>query len=403
MHVRRSATVLLAFAVVLPACRPGDASDADRATVRDSAGITIVETVRPAWSDSASAWTIDPRPTTEIGLVEGDLPYLLDRVEGATRLPDGRIVVANRGTNELRFFDAAGAFLQSAGGTGGGPGEFEYLRGLERCGADSLFAFDLNWQTKVFTADGAIVRQMVLLEPGSRRPPYQLACSPTGGFVISGWGISEGPPEVGFYRSMTAVWLLDADGDSLVSLGEHLGSERIGTPNGSGPHPFGRTTRFAIAADEVYLGDGSRFEVRRYSRDGRLIGIQRAPAEDLSITDALVSAYRDDMLERLPESRRPAFERELRDMPMPDGVPAFTDLRLDEAGYLWVQRFRVPGDTGDVWGIFAPDGVFLGHLTMPERLTVHEIGEDYVLGVATDDDGVQRVRVHALERRARGG
>jgi hypothetical protein len=26
-----------------------------------------------------------------------------------------------------------------------------------------------------------------------------------------------------------------------------------------------------------------------------------------------------------------------------------------------------------------------------------------VLGVATDDDGVQRVRVHALERRARGG
>jgi len=399
MRVHPLRSVLFALAAAVPGCTSSDASGSDRATVRDSAGITIVETTRAAWTDSAAAWTIDPSPRLDIGIVDGALPYLLDRVVGATRLPDGRIVIANGGTNELRFFDSAGVHLQSVGGTGEGPGEFEYVRALSRCGADSLFAHDLNWQVKLFTADGEFVRQQLLQEPGSPRTPYQLACSPRGGFVISGWGMGDGPPQPGFSRAMTTVWLLDATGDSIGTIGAHLASERLTSSTGSRPHPFGRTTVFAFGAEEVYLGDGSRFEVKRHARDGRLVGIQRAPPEDLSITEDLLNAYREDVLSRVSESLRPAFEREFREMPLTDGVPAFTAIRLDPAEHVWVRRFTIPGETRETWGVFAPDGIFLGHLTMPPRFTLLEIGSDYVLGLSRDEDGVQRVQLHALDRR----
>ena len=40
---------------------------------------------------------------------------------------------------------------------------------------------------------------------------------------------------------------------------------------------------------------------------------------------------------------------------------------------------------------FDPGGDFLCHLTDPEGVTIHEFGSDYVLGVHTDDLGVERV------------
>ena len=396
---RAAATLVVVLVASAAACdRSGDAAPGAVVT-RDSAGIAIVESSGPAWSGPDAGWSVDPAPRVAIGEADGDAPYLLDRVEGATRLPDGRIVVADGGSNQLRFYDARGTYLRAVGGSGGGPGEFEHLRGLERCGADSLFAFDLRWRLTVFTADGRAARDLDPKLPGGDMPPYALACSPTGRFVVTGWGDIEREHRLGLYRSMTRVWTLDAAGGAAGDLGEHLGSERIGTRGGSGPHPFGRATRVAVGADAVYLGSGERLEIRRHAHDGRLTHLWRAPAEELAITPAVRDAHRAAMLQRVDPARHPALERELREMPMPDGLPAFTRLEVDGTGHVWAERFRVTGDTAAVrWAVFAPDGALLGHVALPPRFALHEIGDDYVLGTATDDEGVQRVQLHALRR-----
>lgn len=44
-------------------------------------------------------------PEVTIGLLEGDDPYLLSGVTDATRLSDGRIVIADCSSGELRYFD----------------------------------------------------------------------------------------------------------------------------------------------------------------------------------------------------------------------------------------------------------------------------------------------------------
>ncbi len=397
---------LLLLAPVLAAlggCPSGD-SATSVVTRRDSAGIAIVESSRAIW-DSSTVWTVNAAPTVSVGAVDGDSAYLLNRVVGATRLPDGRIVVADGGSSQLRFFDSTGAFVQAVGRKGAGPGEFEYMRGLERCGADSLFAFDINWQMRVFTSGGTLRREVIIHEPGATRTPYALACSPAGVLAISGWGDRPAAPPIGFHRAMSNVWVLSADGRETANLGQHLASERIGNERGSRPHPFGRHTSLAVGGTTVYLGDGTRFEVRRYSPQGKLERIQRAPPEDLSITPAVLDAYRTAQLALTPVERRPALERTISEMPMPDGLPAFTQLRVDTEGNLWARRFQAAtdADAPERWAVFSEDGAFLGHIEMPPSFEVFEIGDDYVLGVAKDDEGVERVRVHRLDRSGAAG
>ena len=61
-----------------------------------------------------AACTVANEPTLSIGVEEGEEPYMLSRLAGAVRLSDGRIVLANRATDQVRWFDRDGRFLYAA-------------------------------------------------------------------------------------------------------------------------------------------------------------------------------------------------------------------------------------------------------------------------------------------------
>jgi len=362
-------------------------------TRRDSAGVEIVQNVTPAWAEG-DAWTLAPTPRLEIGEAEGDLPYIFARIVGAVRLEDGRIVVADGQSDEVRFFDANGTFLSKVGREGEGPGEYTYVRYLDRCAGDSISVFDLNWPVTVYDQQGNFGRETPLFEPGSRRTPYQLSCSRAGRFLITGWGI-EGLV-LGFYRTTAPVSLLDRDGTPIASLGVFPSSERLGNEHGSSPHPFGKTTVLAAGDEALYVGTADEFEIRVFDLTGTLLRLIRGPRRDRRITDDDVKAYRDARLAGVEPNRRPAIEREIRDMPMPDEFPAYGGLRLDRQGFLWVQQWRRPRATDARWWVFDPTGRMLGTVVFPLALHLTEIGGDYVLGVVRDELGVERVRLYDL-------
>jgi len=110
-----TATLLLNLCAV--GC--GDASntpeDGLRVEIDDSAGVTIVEN-DPAATDSRLPWQLGEQPSVSIGSVDSGEPDELFAVRDAMRLANGRIVVANLGSSELRVFNADG----SHSGTGAG-------------------------------------------------------------------------------------------------------------------------------------------------------------------------------------------------------------------------------------------------------------------------------------------
>lgn len=396
--------------LVIAACG-GDAVREPEVVVRDSAGIEIVESTAARWTD-AQVWRVDPEPRVRIGLTEGDPPYLFSNIEAALLLSDGRIAVADRGSSELRFYSADGVFERAVGGPGEGPGEMGYIRDMDRCGADSLFVFEIDFNNVVFTATGDYVREARPWEGSSRaRRPYALRCARNGHYAAVGWENLDGPRSIGFYRAMAPTWILapthaHASADSVqdaglvfaTELGTMLSSERIGRPTGSSPHPLGRALRFAVSEDAVYLGTGESFEVQQYDWNGPLSRLIRWPGEDLTIREEHIAAYRASQLDSVSDEQRPALERSLMEMPMPPAFPAYQRIEADPQGNLWVEEFRRPGESSQNWTVIGADGALLGSVALPSALLVTDIGADAIVGVTRDELGVERVQVHDIAK-----
>ena len=128
------------------------------AVVRDSASVRIVE--HPP-SFAADTWHLAPAPSLIIGAEEG--ANSLDRVEGAHQLSDGRVVVANRGTRQLKYFDAQGNLLHNVSREGEGPGEMSWISWSVTCGTDSVYVWDPSLaRLSVFDPSGGFARSVHL-------------------------------------------------------------------------------------------------------------------------------------------------------------------------------------------------------------------------------------------------
>ncbi|MHC4447422.1 MAG: hypothetical protein ACYSXF_06540, partial [Planctomycetota bacterium] len=156
-RLRRVSTLCVASCVGLCGCKVDEKPPS--ASTRDSAGIQIIESVRPLWGDQ-EGWHVVPEPSLTIGGGDGPGEELLHDVRGVVRLDDGDVALANAGSSELRFYDSDGSFRAGVGGEGQGPGEFCSIRRLWKMG-DSLYVYDFQQgnRVSVFTVDGTFVLQ----------------------------------------------------------------------------------------------------------------------------------------------------------------------------------------------------------------------------------------------------
>ena len=395
--------VINAWLLVLAGWNLFVACDADgpstpEATVRDSAGIVIVESQRQGARQAT--WEVASEPHWVVGELEGADAYLFNRVAGAMEVGGGQVVVANGGTNELRFYDEQGQWTQTLGGEGQGPGEFEYLRALERCHPGGFVAFDLNWQKNAYLMDGTFVEKAVLRAP-SGVTPYSLACDDRGYFLILGWGraLSSDGPLLGFYQAHDRLVLSDDQGEVRAELGERLVSERIGTSSGSRPHPAGRATRLAIHDGRLFVGSGETFEVEIWRLDGTLERLVRGPRLTLEVTDSLKQRYMDTQLaQSADEQRRAALRSSIAEWEWPASVPAFTDLRVDETGVVWVKRFKIDPEEAEAWSLLDEERGYLGDVRLPRGQELLSIGSEYLLVLMKDEIDVERVGKLTLHR-----
>jgi len=354
-------------------------------------------------SNAIAEWRVDSVPVLEILDDDPSGTPLMGVVEGATRLDDGTLLVADRALSSLRWFGPDGALRRVVGRAGEGPGEFGYIARLFRCG-DTVHVYDIErgfeaYQT--FSLDGAVGAPIGNTGPAGA-PPYRTACNAARQFVSYGWERGR-ERTLGRWRGSVAAWIRHPDGTSR-SLGDVPGSERLVVEGGSSPHPLGRETLVAIGDTRAYIGTADSGVVQSFALDGTPGPVLRLPESDLATTASDIERFKFVDTVGQPASEVSWNVRQWALVEFPPTVPAYDAMLVDRLDHLWVRRMpRAIGATAE-WIVFAPDGSVRARLELPERFDVYEIGSDYVLGVAVEvATGQQAVRVYRLARGDGGG
>lgn len=384
--------------LMLAACRTDSRTSF---VVRDSAGVTIAES-----ADTAPArWKSALEPAVEIGADPTDTADALYDVGGVTRLGDGRIVLTDGGTAEIRSFTPTGDRLATAGGKGEGPGEFRSLSRPYRLRGDSLLVYDASLRRlSVFDRELRFIRQFRLIQvPGGSPVSPVLVVGGAEILARPGFSFGKSTPE-GLHQAEIGYLRFRTDGTFIDSVGRFPGTETLVINNGASsmaislaylPQP-----RVAAGADGFVFGAADRFEITRYAPDGRPLTVIRLPGQVAPFTAERKRWYHDLMLADSKDDQRQFFERVLEAAPPGDALPAFDQLVVDSDRDLWVRDFSWQDEESANWRVFAPDGRLVASVETPSRFEVHEIGPDWMLGIWQDDLGVESVRLYPLDRDA---
>ena len=236
------------YLLALAAC----ASEASRQTfiAADSGGIRIVTNSASLWG-AQQAWTVGSTPVLAIHGTRPDSTPQLEQVVGGFRRSDGIVVVGDRGSSSIKYFDADGRLVQTVGRKGKGPGEFEYLAWIKRCGADSVFAYDItNRHVTVFDPEGKNSRWFTMLTFEQGNPPFEVSCNRQGMMLMSGWGKLGQITEP--VRRPVPVSLTRTDGSAGIQLGTFPGTEMAPRVGGGSPRRLGRWLR--LGAGRTWFG-----------------------------------------------------------------------------------------------------------------------------------------------------
>ncbi len=375
----------------------GCAGDGPRDGVvrRDSAGVRIVESQAPRWAEGG-AWVVDPEPVLDLATSGQGAGHEFHRVRHATRLRDGRIAVADEGSNEIRMFGPDGAFHGKVGRTGDGPGEYRRLTSVHEIRGDSLLAFD-SWLARFTLYDPQGHPVFTFNVPDANQRVWR--AWPVGdSAIVSIRHHLEPIVEYGLYRVPYAIVKTDLRGDGADTLAILPGYEGFQFEAGDARPLFGRDGHMTARGDRIAIGDAETLQVTVLGLDGRIRHIARAPAFDLRVTPEEVRAER---AAAVPSEDAPPFLREIAaQLPDPTTRPAYARLLLDPFGNVWAPEAhgRVMPDRPVRCQVFDADGRWLGEVVLPSRFTPFEVGQRYVLGVQVDEAGVEHVLLLRLTR-----
>jgi hypothetical protein len=387
---------------------------AQEVAVRDSAGITIVESSAPAWA-AGEGWTAEAEPEVSIGGADAQGPYALHRVRGAARLPDGTLAVSDGGSGQMRLFTPDGSFVNALGRRGSGPGEFSGPTQVFAGRADTVIAWDpsrmrIHW----FRRDGTAHRAVAIDRPFTRQMggsvPVDTRLLPDLGVLVE---LRELAPVAGAGDRVTrplhrALWL-PRGAQAWDTVRSFPGAEEMGlsTPRVrialSTPHA--RRGRIAAGGNPSRLCVGSQetAEITCFDAAGAERRVRWAAAP-VPVGRAEITAWRERTLvedRSLPgsvEARRRAVDA----MPMPAYRPPYDRIVLDYAGNLWAEVPRAldaPPDAPITYLVFNPEGAWLGEVVVP-AMELLEIGPEYILGLSRDAYDAEIVQRFRLDRRA---
>ena len=319
---------------------------------------------------------------------------------------DARIVLLDERT--LLFINPWTGELWTAGGKGGGPGEFAGS-GLQLSlfrWQDELTVWDPNngRRLTMFSDTGEVqdTRRVDLSGVAFRHwTAGMMGVFPDGSFAF----IDRDPPPVvgasdGKQRTLGYAVEVSEEGKRRV-IAEFLDAEQ-------GSVLFNHRTVISFGGDRVSVADTESDEVRIIDRSGRTVSRIPMPGQRVRVSSAQLDAARAEAqvrsrrgdeatLRQLEAMGRPTenFQFRERDYLHNEVAPSIDRTQFDADKRLWIRHYVMPGDETTRWTVW--DGeqhVF--SLEMPAGYSLLDARGDLVLLRVRDSLGVDRAEIRRL-------
>jgi hypothetical protein len=400
--------VLIITAALLPAC--GESGVEWRGTMRDSAGITIVD------NPEEGLWQPDETPTFQeelkVGTPTGEAAYQFGLISGLDVDDAGRMFVLDQQARRLRVFDAEGRFVIEMGGEGAGPGELSRAAiGAFHMPGDTLLVIDMaQMRINRYLPDGTTL--------GSTPIPLQTEGIPVrfektlDGRLIQQARVNafQRAPQPGDTAAPIRDWLLvrSAGGAIIDTLMELPAGATFSFTGGRGQiRLFADEPVWTLTSDaKVAFAMNSAYRIEVRSGDGKVERIVTKPFLRAPVTDTDKETFRGLMREQYVKAGVPPAQLDMVMNMVQFGThyPAFYRLLGGPNGTLWVQHivsgeqmeaagaeFDVQNLGAPTWDVFDGQGRFLGVVRMPDRYQPLLIRNDLVYGMWRDEDDVQHI------------
>jgi hypothetical protein len=353
-------------------------------------------------------WTLSSTPTLTIA-DDGTPAKQFEIVTGVARLSSGHIAVANRGSNDIRIFDARGRHVTTFGQSGGGPGEFRRIEMIGRSG-DTAWFFDGGLKRVTSLLLGAkpeLLGTTLVTATGKRESFSVTGRLPDGRYVVT-TNVSptfDGPPGVHRLPGSTGIIARTGDGD-VTWLGDFKSAPIfVHSPTGDikqasvGPVAFPAWLRSATGGGQIWIGDsgGDTLVVVRVRDLSRFV--LRVPFPSRAPGRALIDAARDRELGPNPTPQSRSFTDAKYGKYLPQQLPSFESLVPGPQGEFWIQEYAGFRALPTQYVVMDATGRPKGRVAVPGGSRVREVGLDYVILHHEDADGVESIRLHRLERR----
>ncbi|HEU0014452.1 MAG TPA: 6-bladed beta-propeller [Longimicrobium sp.] len=346
--MRRPAILLILPLALAAACGDSGRTPGVAARRLENGAVLVSNPVHGTWTD-ATAW----RAVEElrVGSMDG-----VDALAGPAALEVdalGRLYVLDVETKQVRVFDAAGRLVRSIGREGRGPAEFVQPVGMAWSPGGLLWVLDPGQgRFTAFDTTGAPRRTL----------PH------ASGSVVMPWP----------GRFDRAGRLYDATGGSapsLLRIDAATGrSERLALPvheperfvldRDGTQHtafvPFSPRLAWALDGDgRVWSGTGDRYRLGLHAPGGDTLRIVERAAPPVPVSRAEREALPPALKAFAEQGGRVDLSR------IPRYKPAFTQVQVDDRGYLWVRPSLPAGEPNASFDVFEPEGRYLGRVHLP--------------------------------------
>lgn len=408
---QRALTVIRSTVAAACCVAAANCSKSDGRSKLDEAGDDVrVISARQA----AERWKLGNEPVLRIGSSGEGPQYEFHNIRFAGRLSDGRVVVVDGGSSQVRWYDAAGGHRNSSGRRGDGPGEFRGIANAVLTSDDRLVLLDdRNRRVTWFSPEEAVDREESLA--GVTGSAVTLLHADAGeGILISESRpvVATGSSDFTYTRDSLAVLLhTPATIDTIAVV---PGSEAVtwvsysdGRPTATLQLdlPFAYEVSAGATTQALVIASPDRQQIEFFDHAAHRLRIVRHGGDrEVRVTTDDRRQYVDYVTRRATEFHAPDLRlvisgahARLALVPEDRARPSFDRLITDGDDRIWVRDYMAVWETTtrpQIWTIYSATGRPLARLTTPAGFEVEHVSHGHVTGVERDAFDVEYVAVY---------